>query len=215
MEAAIKTLLIPALLELPADHVQAELRTLLSHGVKAGGMNLRNPKTGADRLFQASKVASGVLVALLRGGTPLDSVAHRAQVRGAGTAARKEKAAQEKEKTKRMQEEDGRNKKKLNWLQQMGECGIWISLTPHELNGTLLSRDEWLDNTRLRYGFKSKGLCSNCDGCAAPFTVEHGLSYKKVGLVSIRHDDECDKAGALAGQALTTGKITYEASILW
>ena len=37
VEEAIKTLLIPALLELPVDHVQAELRTLLSHGVKAGG----------------------------------------------------------------------------------------------------------------------------------------------------------------------------------
>ena len=36
VEDAIKTLLIPALLELPVDHVQAELRTLLSHGVKAG-----------------------------------------------------------------------------------------------------------------------------------------------------------------------------------
>ena len=32
VEAAIKTLLIPALLELPVDHVKAELRTMLSHG---------------------------------------------------------------------------------------------------------------------------------------------------------------------------------------
>ena len=93
VEAAIKTLLIPALLEMPVDHVKAELCTLLSRGVKAGGMNLRNPETSADCLFQASKEALGVLFASLRGGTPLDSVAHRAQVRGAGAAARKEKAA--------------------------------------------------------------------------------------------------------------------------
>ena len=58
VETAIKTCLILALLELPADHVKDELRTLLSHGVKAGGMNLRNPETGADRLFQASDEAS-------------------------------------------------------------------------------------------------------------------------------------------------------------
>ena len=63
VEAAIKTLLIPALLELPVDHVQAELRTLLSHGVKAGGTTLRNPEEGANRLFEASKEASGILVA--------------------------------------------------------------------------------------------------------------------------------------------------------
>ena len=57
------------------------------------------------------------------------------------------------------------------------------------------------------------GLRSHCDGCASPFTVEHGLSCKKGGFVSIRHDDVRDEAGALAGQALTTGKITYEPSI--
>ena len=84
---------------------------------------------------------------------------------------------------------------------------------PNKLNVTLMSRDEWLDNTWLRYGFKPMGICSHCDGGATPFTVEHGLSCKKGGLVSVRHDDVRDEAGALAGQALTTGKITYEPSI--
>ena len=57
------------------------------------------------------------------------------------------------------------------------------------------------------------GLCSHRDGCAPPFMVEHGLSCKKGGLVSIRHDGVRDKAGALAGQALITGTITYKPSI--
>ena len=57
------------------------------------------------------------------------------------------------------------------------------------------------------------GLCSHCDGCAAPFTGEHWLSCKKGGLVSIRHDNVRNEVDALAGQALTTGKITYEPSI--
>ena len=134
-------------------------------------------------------------------------------MRGAGAAARKDKAAIEKGAVKKMKDKAARNKKKIKRLKRMGECGIWISLTPHKLNGTLLSRDKWLDNARLHYGFKPMGLCSHCDGCAAPFTVEHGLSCKKGELVSIRHDDVRDEAGALAGQTLTTGKITYEPSI--
>ena len=120
-------------------------------------MNLRNPEMAADRLFQASKEALGILTTSLRGGTPLDSVAHRAQVRGAGTAARKDKATIEKKAGKRMKDKAVRNKKKLKRLQSMGECGIRISLMPHKLNGMLLSRDEWLDNTWLRYGFKPMG----------------------------------------------------------
>ena len=116
VEDAIKTLLIPALLELPLDHVQAELRTLLSHGVKAGGMNLRNPEEGADRLFEASKEASGILVASLRDRTPLDSVAHGTQVRGARAAACKDKAAMEKAAVKEMKDKAARNNKKLKRL---------------------------------------------------------------------------------------------------
>ena len=85
-------------------------------------MNLRNPKTGADRLFQASKVASGVLVASLRGGTPLDSVAHRAQVRGAGAAARKEKAVHEKEEVKRMKDKAVRTRRSSRG------CSGWVSV---------------------------------------------------------------------------------------
>ena len=84
MEATVRKLLIPVLLGLPGDYVKAELRMLRSHGVKAGGMNLHNLRTGANRLFQASEDAAGVLVAALSGGTPLESTAHRTQVRGAG-----------------------------------------------------------------------------------------------------------------------------------
>ena len=68
-------------------------------------------------------------------------------MRGAGAAAQKEEAAQEKEAVQQMKDEAMQNKKKLKRLQRLGECGIWISLRLHKLNGTLLSRDEWLDNT--------------------------------------------------------------------
>ena len=46
-------------------------------------MNIRNPVEGADRLFEASEAASGVLVASLLNGTELQPVTHRGQVRAA------------------------------------------------------------------------------------------------------------------------------------
>ena len=46
-----------------------------------------------------------------------------------------------------------------------------------------------------------------------PFTVAHALSCKKGGLVSIRHNDARDKAGALAQHALQASKVTYESMI--
>ena len=83
-------------------------------------------------------------------------------------------------------------------------------MMPHKLNGTLLTRKEWQDNMRLRYGLGPLGLGSHCDGCRANFSIEHGLSFKKRGLVSIQHNDTRDEVGALASLGLTNGKVSYE-----
>ena len=70
-----------------------------------------------------------------------------------------------------------------------------------------------MSTLRVRYGLKPLGLCNVCDACNAPFTVAHALSCKKGGLVSIRHNDARDEAGALASHALQASKITYEPMI--
>ena len=80
-----------------------------------------------------------------------------------------------------MKERASRNKKKLTCLERMGECGICISLVPHKLNRTRLSRDEWLDTTRLGYGYKPIGLCSHCDGCIAPSQLSTGSAARRGG----------------------------------
>ena len=100
-------------------------------------MNLRNAATDADHLFQASKV----LVTLLMGNAGLDLVEHSAQVRKAGANARKEKVEREAAAAKEMQEGTSRATKKR--LRRIRECGIWISMMPHKLNGALLMRDQW------------------------------------------------------------------------
>ena len=81
--------MIPTLLEVPQLAVTDSLRTLLSHGVKAGGLNLKNTETGAYRLFQSLVEASQDLVTSLLANATLDSVQLRVYVRKAGTDARK------------------------------------------------------------------------------------------------------------------------------
>ena len=86
-----------------------------------------------------------MLVTSLMANAALDSVQHRACVREAGTDARKEKIEKEKASLKLMSE--GASKKTKKRLDRIGECGIWISMMPHKLHGTLLTRDEFSDNT--------------------------------------------------------------------
>ncbi len=215
VEDAIRDHLIPALLDVKPGEVQDDFRVLLSHGVKQGGLNIRNPAEGADRLHQASTEAAGVLVESLKTGAGLDLELHQQTVRKAGAAARKERVEKEAETVKKMCEDGTRAVKKR--LARIGQCGAWLSSCPNKLNGNLLSAEEWRDNARLRYGMRPVGLCERCDGigCNAGFTIEHGLSCKKGGLVVQRHDDVADEAGALAAMALTASRVSYEPEIFY
>ena len=211
LDDTIRAKLIPALLQQPPGWASDGLRTLLFHGVKFGGMNIQNPVEGANRLFEASEAASGVLVASLLDGTELPSIIHRGQVPEASVTIRKEKMEGEKAVVAGMKE--GAPKRTIKRLERIGQCGIWLSIALLKLSGTTLSFDEWMDSSRQRYGLKPLGLCNHCDGCNAAFTVAHALSCKKGGLVSIRHNDARDEAGALAMQALQASKISYEPMI--
>ena len=63
------------------------------------------------------------------------------------------------------------------------ETGSWLSAVPTFVNGLSLSKGEFRDGLRLRYGLKIDDLPKVCDGCNAKFTVNHALSCKKGGLV--------------------------------
>ena len=60
---------IPALLDIQPGKLTPTLHSLLGHGVKQGGMNLRNPVGSATLMSQASVKGSKVLVASLLDGT--------------------------------------------------------------------------------------------------------------------------------------------------
>ena len=174
MVLAIRGKLIPALLYLPPEEVKDELRTLLSHDVKQGGLNFRTPATGAACLNQASVEASAFLVESLLGNGELNFVGHKDTVREAFAAARKENVDGKLEAVKVML--TAASKVVTKRLGKIGKAGEWLPVMYNLLNNTCLSMEEWQYNTRIRYGYQPLGLCEHCSGCGAGFTVQHGLS---------------------------------------
>ncbi len=79
---------IPALLQV-SEPVEDVFCQLLSHGVKMGGIVIKNPITSAPHLHQCSMDASNILVKALHNGGGLNAEAHKAVVKAAGNAARK------------------------------------------------------------------------------------------------------------------------------
>ena len=61
-----------------------------------------------------------------------------------------------------------------------------------------LSAQEFRDGLALRYRKPLLSLPSVCDGCGAPFSVDHALDCRFGGVVTCRHNEVRDAFGDLA-----------------
>ena len=88
LETAIETKLIPALLEINSDDVSGDLRQVFAHGVKQGGLAIRNPVDTASYVHEASKqTTSHLTLSLVDPNTPFLLGTHKKAATDAPLAA--------------------------------------------------------------------------------------------------------------------------------
>ena len=98
----------------------------------------------------------------------------------------------------------------LNRLRRATYNGDCLTATPHCLNGTELSREEFQDNILLQYGIVLLNLPTECDCCSKRLLVTHDLSCPKGGLVLEWHNDAAKEWGTFLAWALNISCISYE-----
>ena len=79
---------------------------------------------------------------------------------------------------------------KIRLLELSQEIGAssWLSVLPLTDEGYVLNKQCFQDLLRFRYGWVLKNFPSTCE-CGANFSVDHALTCKKGGFVSIRHNE--------------------------
>ena len=76
-----------------------------------------------------------------------------------------------------------------------------MTVVPSIKNGTVLSKEEWEDNFRYRYGHQPINLTTHCNGCGERFSTEHGLNCNHGGIVNEQHDDVANELKHVAALA--------------
>ena len=196
LEAAIRSKFIPALLGIKSWEVDGGYRELLTHGVKQGGLALRNPVDAALHVHVASKAATAHLTTSLIDDTVIFDLGHHLDTaRAAGQVARVARLGREQ----RHLDQRGKDAPAIKQRElQSCAAGAWLTVVPNCLNGTSLLAEEWRDNVHLRYNLVPQVMPHHCDGCGA---------CKTGSLVHIRHDDVADKWRHLCTLAFSAGQV--------
>ena len=74
---------------------------------------------------------------------------------------------------------------RLNDIAQEQGSSSWLIVLSVKRLGFNLSKSDFWDAMRIRYGLPLKKLSSNC-GYLKPYNVQHAISCKKEGFVTLR-----------------------------
>ena len=210
VEDAIQQQFLPAVFG-QSEAALASKRRLFQSSVRHGGLGLPNPATAADGNYRTSASSSTVLARSLRLNEELlvaDHQAHTADRKKKQRTAKKE--AEEAYLAELVAQLEPTERVTARRLQRSSETGSWLSAMPTALNGTALSATEFRDGINLRFAYQPLNLPSHCDGCNSPFTVAHGLSCKKGGHITARHDDVCSEWSDLNRRAFGRTAVSGE-----
>ena len=210
VEKAIVEDFLPALLG-DTMATAMDLRELSKFPIRLAGLGIPDPVASAEGHLRTSVEMTEAVSASLRDAQPLDAI-------GYGTAAtrilHRTQVAKEKQLTDSLEPIlDSATPAVARRLKRSKQTGAWLTALPHNLNGTVLSAEEFRDNLRLRCGLEPQHLPARCDGCSDRFTVEHALQCRKGGLILQRHDDLAGEWHQLCAEALKPCAVTDEPRI--
>ena len=212
VEAAISQFFLPALLGIdPTQGTPPPLRQLLSLPVKCAGVGLPIPPDASDTHNATSMACTTILTNSLLSKRRFNLQSHISTMKAERLLARANNVATATATLSTLSTDMPPLRRRK--VERNRETGAWLSIIPTVVNGLSLSKEEFRDGLRMRYGIGMDDLPTKCDGCGAKFTIAHALACKKGGLVVGRHDELKDELANLAILATSPNRVRDEPKI--
>ena len=183
-------------------------RLLFSLPVRFGGLGVYRPQCTAEFSFTASRNATQVIVQALHGVRCFEVDRHEETVLCAHKDfVRQSELRNDELFTNLLSRFDGVRRRSVERA-KMNSLSGWLTVLPIGRDHFDLTAQEFRDALALRYRKPLQNVPPRCDGCGAPFSLDHALICKKGGLIIQRHNEVRDAIGDLA--ALVCGRVVSE-----
>ena len=184
LEDAIREEFIPAICGRGVSDVE---RRMLAMPYRYGGMGILNPTQTAQLEYDTSRAVTADLAELIRRQElSLESLDHN-KINEAKAEMKRQKEDKLKQEFESIQETiDDKSRRLLQAAQEKG-ASAWLSALPIKRLGYVLNKQEFRDAVALRYGWKISDMPRHC-GCSKPNSIDHVMTCKRGGYVSMRHN---------------------------
>ena len=155
----------------------------------------------ARSAFAISNEASGILQEAVQTGEEVAMTDHTTLFHAVVIdAAKKKEEAQTQLSSRLLQELPAAQHGTLDRIVR-GNASGWLTMFPLHEEGSDLSATQIRGQLAIRYHHEPSGLPPLCDGCGAPFSLQHCLDSAKGGLVKKGHNDLRDSDARIADVA--------------
>ena len=173
-------------------------RLLFSLPVRFGGLGVSCPQCTAEFAFSASRNATQVIVQALHGSRAFEADRHKETVlRAHKDFVRQSELRHDEFFSTLLPQFDGVCRRSVERA-KLNDLSGWLTVLPTSQDHFDQTAQEFRDALALRYRKHLLNVPSGCDGCGAPFSLDHALVCRKGGLIIQRHNEVRDAVGDLA-----------------
>ena len=187
-------------------NVKAEERELFALPTSLGGLGIPIFHKQCDIEFKNSEMLTNKLCADIINQVSFDTTPDTNTQRKIKSQITAEKVKRNNDNQQRLFAEMSIEKRRLCEINSEKGSSIWLTTLPIKEEGYSLDKNTFWDLLKIRYGKELNHLPEIC-ACGAKFNIQHALSCKNGGFVTLRHNILRDKTASLLTEVCKDVKI--------